>query len=391
MIAYVDMFSGIAGDMVLGAFVDLGVPVSYLQQTLSKCLSGFVLRTETVLEHHLRCVNLFVDVHDEKTSRHYKDIRQLIKKADVSDWVKAKSLDAFEKIALAESKIHNTELDKVHFHEIGGIDAIVDIMGSFLSAEYLGITKVYASKIPLGNGFVDTAHGKLPVPVPATAAIIKNIPVTTSDATTEIVTPTGAAVITTLASDFGTLPDMTISKTGYGKGKRETGSSLPNLLRILLGEENTAKEQAQQVIVIKTNVDDMNPEILGFVMERLLDHGALDVCYVPVQMKKNRPGVQIEVICTKEKCHELADLILSETSTLGVRYHLCERRVLERQEAFVDTSFGKIQVKKITGPDNCVRYLPEYEVCKKIALKEKLPLERVYECIRFDINNLDTD
>ncbi len=389
MIAYVDMVSGIAGDMALGAFIDLGVPVTFLEEKLGAFLTGFSLRTEEVYRHHLRAVNLYVDVDEKVTSRHYTDIRQMIEKAPASEWVKQKSLKAFEKIARAESKIHGIDIEKVHFHEIGAIDSIVDIVGTFLCVEYLNMKTVVASKVPLGSGFVECDHGRIPVPVPATVAILKDTPVTSSDATTEIVTPTGAAIITTLASDFGTMPDMRIVKTGYGAGKRETGASAPNLLRVILGRPDD--ESGADVVVIKTNIDDLNPEVLGFVMENLLEQGALDVCHVPVQMKKNRPGVQLEVICRKEKLDALSDLILAQTSALGVRYHECKRKVLERQVVSVKTSFGKVRVKRIIAPDQSIRYAPEFEVCKKIALENDIPLREVYDRIRFDVRSLDRD
>ena len=237
MIAYVDMFSGISGDMTLGAMIDLGVPVSWIEKELSSVLKGFQLKTNIVYQHHLRATDIIVDVSEEdNSSRNYKDIKDLIEKSSLPEKVKENSLLAFKKIARAESAIHGKDIETVHFHEIGGIDSIVDIIGSFLCVEYLGIKKVYASIIPLGSGSVKCSHGKIPVPVPATLLILKDVPVKPSDAATEIVTPTGAAIITTLASSFGEIPEMRIKKVGYGSGKRDTGSSLPNLLRIILGE-----------------------------------------------------------------------------------------------------------------------------------------------------------
>jgi uncharacterized protein (TIGR00299 family) protein len=311
MMLYLDLFSGISGDMTLGALIDLGVPREWLEKKLTPILSGFSLRSEIVFKHHLRAVNLFVDVTDANTARTYLDIRELILSADLPEQVKKNSLIAFERIAKAESTIHGKKIETVHFHEIGGIDSLVDIIGSFLGVEYLGIKTIIASKVPLGSGFVDCAHGRIPVPVPATLAILAGIPVTGSDATTEIVTPTGAAIVATLASKFGPLPEMEIAGIGYGAGKRETNSSLPNLLRMVLGKPLADKDREsgllpkignpvetaglfqsdsslkrETVFVVKTNVDDMNPEILGFVMELLLEKGALDVTFTPVYMKK---------------------------------------------------------------------------------------------------------
>ncbi|RLC03438.1 MAG: nickel pincer cofactor biosynthesis protein LarC [Deltaproteobacteria bacterium] len=395
MIAYVDMFSGISGDMTLGAMIDLGVPVSWLKKELSSVLKGFQLKTNIVYQHHLRATDIIVDVSEEdNSSRNYKDIKDLIEKSSLPEKVKENSLLAFKKIARAESAIHGKDIETVHFHEIGGIDSIVDIIGSFLCVEYLGIKKVYASIIPLGSGSVKCSHGKIPVPVPATLLILKDVPVKPSDAATEIVTPTGAAIITTLASSFGEIPEMRIKKVGYGSGKRDTGSSLPNLLRIILGDairdqKKTSAAQKETIHIVKTNVDDMSPEISGFLMENLFENKALDVCYVPVQMKKNRPGIQIEVMCRKKDLDNIIDIILSQTTSIGVRYHECERFFLLREKVFIKTLFGKLQVKKITNPDNTVRFVPEYDVAKKIAKDKKIALKDVYNQILCDAASLD--
>ncbi|SDU37210.1 nickel pincer cofactor biosynthesis protein LarC [Desulfobacula phenolica] len=395
MIAYFDMFSGISGDMTLGAFLDLGVPVDWLNEKLSGVLKGFELKTSIVYKHHLKAMDVVVDVIEEDcSSRNYKDIKTLIETCSLSETVKMNSLLAFKKIAQAESVIHGKDIETVHFHEIGGIDSIVDIIGSFLCVEYLGIKQVYASCIPLGSGFVTCSHGKIPVPVPATIAILKNIPVKPSDAKTEIVTPTGAAIICTLAASFGGMPEMTVKQVGYGSGKRDTGSTLPNLLRIVLGKERKDQKQEntniqkETIYVIKTNVDDMSPEVSGFLMETLFENQALDVCYVPVQMKKNRPGIQIEVMCRKENLDHIVRLILAQTTSIGVRYHECERSFLLRETAVIDTLFGKMQVKKITNPDKSIRFVPEYEAAKKVAKKKKIPLKDVYNQVLCDVNSL---
>jgi len=395
MIAYVDMFSGIRGDMTLGAMIDLGVPVSWLKKELSSVLKGFQLKTNIVYKHHLKATDIIVDVVEEdSSSRNYRDIRNLIEKSLLPEKVKKNSLSAFKKIARAESAIHGKDIETVHFHEIGGIDSIVDIIGSFLCVEYLGIKKVYASLVPFGSGFVKCAHGKIPVPVPATLLILKDVPVKPSDAATEIVTPTGAAIITTLASSFGEMPEMILKKVGYGSGKRETGSNLPNLLRIILGntirdQKGTGAVQKEAIHIVKTNVDDMSPEISGFLMETLFENKALDVCYVPVQMKKNRPGIQVEVMCRKKDLDTIIRIILNQTTSIGVRHHECERFFLLREKVFVKTIFGKLQVKKITNPDNTTRFVPEYDVAKRIAKEKKIALKDVYNQILYDAASLD--
>ncbi len=414
MILYLDLFSGISGDMTLGALVDLGVPLEWLEQKLAPVLSGFSLRSEIVFKHHLRAVNLFVDVKDELKARTYMDIRQIISSSDLPESVKKNSLGAFEKIAMAESRIHGKKIETVHFHEIGGVDSLVDIIGSFLGVDYLGVNTVIASKVPLGSGFVDCAHGSIPVPVPATLAILEGIPVTGSDATTEIVTPTGAAIVATLATSFGPMPEIKISRIGYGAGKRETNSRLPNLLRMVLGtapeveKTKTAKTDSshepsplktahlfpdslerETVFVVKTNVDDMNPEILGFVMEQLFEKGALDVTFTPVYMKKNRPGTKIEVICRGQELEVLSRLILTQTTAIGLRYHECNRLVLAREGVTLETSLGRILVKKITDPEKRIRFVPEYEACKQVALEQDLPLQDVYARVMAEVNPLD--
>jgi len=398
MIAYFDIFSGISGDMTLGAFIDLGVPTDWVEQELSTVLSGFKIESTVVEKNHLKATDITVNIVEQhEISRNYKDIKALIKKSSLPEKVKEHSLSAFKKIALAESHIHNKDIETIHFHEIGGIDSIVDIIGSFLCVEYLGIKKVFASVVPLGSGSVDCSHGQIPVPVPATLGILKNIPVKPSDATTEIVTPTGAAIISTLSSSFGTMPEMTIKKTGYGSGKKDTGSSLPNLLRIVLGEPATNKTeksisiQEETIYVVNTNIDDMSPEISGFLMEILFDNKALDVCYIPIQMKKNRPGMQIEVICKKEDLDNIINTILTETTSIGVRYHECKRESLVRENAIVETRFGNIKVKKIVNLDNSVSFIPEYEVAKEVAIKKQIPLKDIYNQIISDANSLDRD
>ena len=394
MILYLDMMAGIAGDMFLGAMVDLGVPVDWLKGRLSAVLDGFDLRTEIVFRSHLRAVNLHVDVTDHVTHRHYTNIREIIESADLPDPVRANALTAFKLIAQAEARIHGKDIETVHFHEIGGIDSLVDIIGSFLALDYLGVDQVAATPIPLGSGTIKCAHGIIPVPVPATVAILKGLEVTGSDAKTEIVTPTGASIVATLAPKFGAMPDMQIEKVGYGAGKRDTGASVPNLLRLVLGTPVVVKNCGEnilsdQVHVLNTNVDDMSPEGLGFVMDRLMEQGALDVSFTPAFMKKNRPATRIEVICHKEQLQSLATVLLSETTSIGVRYHLCDRMILKRESVDVETSLGRVNAKKIIVPNGQARIMPEYDDCKRIALEKELPFYQVYERILAESNPHD--
>jgi hypothetical protein len=394
MILYLDMMAGIAGDMFLGALVDLGVPVDWLKGKLSAVLDGFDLRTETVFRSHLRAVDLHVDVTDHVTHRHYTHIREMIESADLPDKVRANALTAFKHIAQAESRIHGKDIETVHFHEIGGIDSLVDIIGSFLALDYLGVDQVVATPIPLGSGTIKCAHGTIPVPVPATVAILKGLEVTESDAKTEIVTPTGASIVATLSPQFGGMPDMKIERVGYGAGKRDTGASVPNLLRLVLGSPAQVKSYGKnilsdQVHVLYTNVDDMSPEGLGFVMDRLMEQGALDVSFTPAFMKKNRPATRIEVICHKPQLQTLSKVLLSETSSIGVRYHVCDRMILRREPVNVETSLGYVNAKKIIRPNGQARIMPEYDECKRIAQEHNLPFYQVYERILAEANPLD--
>jgi len=390
MIAYFDVFSGISGDMTLGALIDLGIPLDWLSSKLEQIpLEGFEIRAESRKDNHLRATNVFVDIKDDLTSRNYQEIKKLIKNSALPASVKKNSLTAFEKIAEAESIIHNTPIDAVHFHELGGIDALVDIIGTFLCIDYLKIKEVHSSRIPLGSGLVKCSHGMIPVPVPAVLSILKGVPVYDSGVNTEIVTPTGAAIITTLAGSYGIMPDMSIQHTGYGSGKKDTGSDIPNLLRVILGSPeifNGHQSCAEsEVSVVQTNIDDMNPEIFGYLMDQLFNAGAFDVSHIPVQMKKNRPGIKLEVICDPQILSRIIQLILEQSSSTGVRYFKAKRSCLEREIIEKKTRFGQIKVKKITNLDSTIRFSPEYDVCRKIAIKKNMPLKDVFSQINLDL------
>lgn len=385
MILHLDLISGISGDMCLGALVDLGVAPEWLEAELTPLFKGFSIQTDLVFRNALRAVDLTVTVNDHETSRNYSDIRALIESGDLPPAVRKNSLAAFKKIAQAEADIHGRDIETVHFHEIGGIDSLVDILGTFLAVDHLGITRVTASEVPLGSGFVDCAHGRMPVPVPATLAILKNIPVTGSDATTEIVTPTGAAILAVLATRFGPMPAMQVEKIGYGAGKRDTGSRMPNLLRLVLGRAVSGPDtgrsaiRSESIAVLTTQVDDMNPEILGFVMDHLLEKGALDVTFAPVHMKKNRPGTRVEVLCRPKDRDAMIQEILTQTTAIGVRYQACDRAELHREPCVMDTVFGKVAAKKIRDPDGSERRVPEYEALAGIARDQGISLKIVYE------------
>ena len=383
MQAYFDCFSGISGDMALGALIDLGAPVDWLQNELSRLpLSGFRLAITPMMRNGIQATSVRVEIEDSGHSRDYKKIKSLLEGSPLSEDTKLKSLKIFEKLALAEARIHGCTPDEVHFHEVGGIDAIVDIVGTALCLEKLGIDRVISSRIPLGSGFVDCRHGRLPVPAPATIEILKEVPVYGSDAAAELVTPTGAAIITSLAKSFGPLPPMRVAKTGYGAGQRELPER-PNLLRVVTGTADAWAEgvTTDEITILETCIDDMNPELFGYLMERLFSDGALDVYWIPLYMKKNRPGTMVQVLCEEAGKDRLIQRLLSETTSLGVRYYKATRRILAREQLTIHTSFGEVRVKRVRDPDGSERLVPEFDVCRKIALKRDLPLRVVYDTI----------
>jgi len=381
--AYFDCFSGVSGDMILGALAHLGVPGDFIDDSIGQLLPGeFRLKVGASERMNIHGFRAEVIVKNKGKSRNYKQIRGLIGESKLSERVKTTSLKIFSRLAEVEAAIHGCAAEDVHFHELGGVDAIVDIVGASLGMEWLAIEKTVASEIPVGRGFIDCAHGRLPVPAPATVALLKGVPVYGTQVSSELVTPTGAAIVTSLAEDFGPMPGMQISEVGYGVGAAKL-KEWPNLLRVVIGECETVSEK-DQVQVVETNIDDMNPEIFGFVMERLFEDGALDVIWIPIFMKKNRPGTMIQVLCDKGRREKVIERILSETTATGVRHYSVERRKLLRRVKEATTNFGKVQVKEISGPMGRV-VVPEYEDCKRIALKEKIPLKRVYELISREI------
>lgn len=379
MIAYFDCFSGISGDMTLGALVDLGVPSDWLEQTLKSQLSmdDFSLKVNRVSCSGIESSSVNVEVF-ESVERDYQSISQMLSESRLASEVKQMSLAMFDRLADAEAKIHGCPKASVHFHEVGGVDAIVDMVGTALGICYLGIDKVYASPLPLGSGSVTCSHGILPVPAPATVALLKGVPVYGSEIPFELVTPTGAAIITTLAEKFGPIPDMIVDKTGYGAGKRQI-ESRPNLLRILTGSLPEINKGA--MIIVETCIDDMNPELYGYVVDRLFALGAKDVYIIPVFMKKGRPGVLLQVLCEQSLRLSVSSEMLTETSAIGVRYYRVERHILQREKIVVDTPYGFVDAKRVRTPDGTWRISPEYESCRQIAESANIALSRVYEAV----------
>jgi uncharacterized protein (TIGR00299 family) protein len=376
-VAYFDCFSGISGDMILGALVDLGVDVDYLKGQFKKIdISGYDIKAKKVEKQHIHGTKVDIVIKEKQRHRSLKDINELIDKSGLDKEVKQSSKKIFLKIAEVESKIHNIDINKVHFDEIGALDSILDVVGAVIGLKKLNIEKVYSSHLNLGRGFVECSHGLIPVPAPATAEILKGVPVYSTNVEAELVTPTGSAVITSLTNDFGPMPPMTIDKLGYGAGKADFQH--PNLLRIFIGDLVSAYD-TDFTNMIETNIDDINPEIYSYLVQKLLDHGALDVFLTNIQMKKSRPAVKLSVISSLEDTEKLTDMIFNETTTLGVRIYQTERRKLFIKKKRVKTKYGDITIKVGKLNDKVKTISPEYEDCQSIAEKNNIPLKDIYD------------
>lgn len=382
-LAYFDCFSGISGDMTLGALVHLGVPVKWLSDTIKALpLDGFEISSRIVMHNGIKATHVNVNTQETHHHRHYHHIQEMIGNSTLSEAIKKKSLSIFDCLAEAEAKVHNCSKASVHFHEVGGIDAIVDIVGTCLCLEWLGIDKIVASALPMGGGFVECAHGVIPVPAPAVVELLKGKPVYGGKERRELVTPTGAAILIGTSAEFGAMPELHIENVGYGAGSRELEHQ-PNFLRVILGKEarNDLADATEKLVMVETCIDDMNPEIFSYLMDRLFADGALDVFWVPVQMKKSRPGTLVKVLCAPEHRATLVQRILTETSTLGVRYYEVLRSSLVRETVEAETAFGKVVVKRVKGMDGRMRLIPEFEVCRQMADERRLPLLEIYETI----------
>lgn len=374
-ILFFDCFSGISGDMTLAALLDLGLPQEKLSEELAKLdVEKYSLQLYCGERQGIRGLGLAVKIiSPPKDHRHFGEIRQLIENSSLSDRVKKISLNIFQRLAEAEAKIHNQSVEEVHFHEVGALDSIVDIVGVAIGIDYFQPDKIFSSELPVGRGFVNCQHGRLPLPAPATAEILKGYPLKSVDLEEELVTPTGAAIIAALSSGVISFPSMQVEKIGYGLGKKDFADR-PNLLRLFWGE-STQNYLADKVFILEANIDDMNPEFYGYLIERLFAEGALDVSLSHLIMKKNRPGTMLRVIAHDYDVNKLIELILRESTTLGVRFYEARRKKLPREIKEVETKYGKIRVK-IAGD---LRFQPEYEDCKRIALEKGVPIQEVYK------------
>lgn len=376
--AYFDLVSGISGDMTVAALLDLGVPRKRLQEELGR-LTGvnFRLRVGRKTVNGIRAVRFQVRAGVDEPRRSWADIRGLIEASGLSAAVKSRSLAIFSKLAQAEGKIHGVPPERVHFHEVGAVDSIVDIVAAAVGTCVLEIDDFACSAVPLGRGLTRSLHGVLPVPAPATLELLKGFPIQGSDIEAENVTPTGAAILSALVTRKGEAPAMRVERTGYGAGTLEFADR-PNVLRVVLGEDASVLGH-QRMLVMETHIDDMNPEFYDHVLERLFAAGARDVTLSPLQMKKNRPGTLLRVIAEPELRDALAEIVLAETSTLGVRYHPVDRLVLPRETLKLKTRFGVLTVKVADEPGGGKRATPEYDEARKIAVSRNVPLRVVYD------------
>ncbi|MCK4239885.1 MAG: nickel pincer cofactor biosynthesis protein LarC, partial [Candidatus Lokiarchaeota archaeon] len=350
--------------------------IEYLKNEFKKInISGYEINAEKIKKRDISCIKVNITVKDKQKHRSLKEINALIDKSELNPEVKKKSKDIFLKLAKAESKVHNIDIDKIHFHEIGAIDSILDIIGAVIGLDKLNLKKIYCSTIPVGRGFVKSAHGKLPIPAPATSELLKGIPTYSTKVEGELVTPTGAAIITSLTNNFGEMPLIQIEKIGYGAGKSDFDH--PNLLRIFVGE-SLENYDTDVVNVIEVNIDDMNPEYYEVVFEKLLKNGALDVYLTNIQMKKNRPGIKLSIISPLEITNELTDIIFNETTTFGLRIYKTNRKKLFVEKEKVETKYGEITIKIGKTKDEIKLISPEYEDCKKLAQENNVSLKEIY-------------
>jgi len=386
---YFDCFSGISGDMTLGALLDLGLDENRFRNELAGLnLGGYDIAIEKVNKHRIVGTDIRVILHEEQGDhrgghdgeRNLADIEKLIESSALNKSVKDFSVKVFREIAEAEARVHNAALHEIHFHEVGAVDSIVDIVGVGIALDMLDVHKICSSPVHDGHGFISCRHGVLPVPVPAVMEILtkSNIPYMCDDVNTELVTPTGIGLLKCLAPEFGLMPLMKIDRVGYGFGKRETGRF--NALRIVAGELYDAAASIEEITELETNIDDMNPEILGYVIEKLFQEGALDVFSTPVYMKKNRPAVMLTVLTDPSNEEKIKNILFAETSTLGIRRTLKQRCCMDREIITVNTPYGEIRVKAATM-GKLKKAAPEYEDCKKAAHAHGVSLMNVYNAV----------
>jgi len=377
-IGYFDCFSGASGDMILGSMIDGGLSPEGLREELEKLrLRNVSLKVKKVLRGGISATQAIVEGKDEKRhSRSLKEIFRIIDQSRLESEVKERSREVFERIASVEAKIHRRPMEEIHFHEIGGLDSVVDIVGAVWGFQQMEIEKLYVSRVNVGTGFVRCEHGLLPVPAPATLALMKGKPIYSSGVERELLTPTGAALLTSLGSEFGKMPVMKAERTGYGAGKDDLPH--PNLLRLIIGKEE-AVDRKEKVMVVETNIDDMNPQLYDYVMEKLLGMEVQEVFLTPILMKKNRPATLLTVICSEEKLSSVIDFLIRETTTLGLRWREEERSCADREILPLQTRYGKIRFKLAKWEGRVANFSPEYDDCKRLALSHRVSIKEIFE------------
>jgi uncharacterized protein (TIGR00299 family) protein len=378
-LVYFDCFSGISGDMALGALVDAGCDVQHLRAELEKLnVSGWQLSAEKVWKNGMAATYVKVSAEDQQKHRSLSAILEILSNSQLAGPVRERAAAIFQRLGQAEARVHDVPLEKIHFHEVGAIDAIVDIVGACVGFAALGIEKFACSPLNVGGGTAKMAHGVLPVPAPATASLLKGKPTYSNGVQSELVTPTGAAIIATLCDSAGPQPPMTVASIGYGAGTADLEGQ-PNVLRIMIGEavEKIVPGYDEEIAVIEANLDDMNPQIYGYVLEKALAAGALDVYTTPVQMKKNRPGTLLTILCKPSDTNALISLIFAETTTFGARTYRAQRRALPRESVKVTTTYGDVRIKLSRVNGRILHVAPEYDDCRKLATEKNVPLQQV--------------
>ncbi len=374
--------------MILGAMVGAGVDPNALREQLSLLnVEGFKIGFESVDRSGLSATYARVETVHEHKHRHLSDIRRIIEASGVTDGAKDLSLRIFTRLAEAEARVHNEPIEKVHFHEVGALDAIVDVVGAAICFDLLKIERFVSSPLHVGSGMIEMAHGRFPVPPPAVTELLRGVPFYSGDVKGELLTPTGAAIITTVCSEYGPIPRIKTDRTGYGAGTREY-ENFPNVLRVLVGETETNDAASERLWMLETNLDDASPQIVGHVMDRVFEAGALDCYFTAVQMKKNRPGVLLSVLCGPAEKEAVMKLLFTETTTLGIRSYEVERRALRRSVVQVETQYGPIFVKVAYLNGSVVNEMPEFEQCREAAIRANVPLKVVEEAARVALANI---
>ena len=379
-LAYFDCFSGISGDMTLGALVDAGCSLELLRSGLQGLqIPGWTISSEKVWKNGMAATFVRVATEDQTKHRSLSAILEIFEKSQLSESVQKNAAAIFRKLGEAEASVHDVPLEKIHFHEVGAVDAIVDIVGACIAFDALGIEKFACSPLNVGGGTAKMAHGVLPVPAPATAKLLQGKPTYSNGVQRELVTPTGAAIVSTLCDTFGPQPRMTVSAIGYGAGSIELEGQ-PNVVRIMIGEaaDNVIAGCDEEISVVEANLDDMNPQIYGYFLEKALAAGALDVYTTPVQMKKNRPGTLLTLLCKPQDTNSLMSLVFAETTTFGARTYRAQRRTLPRESVNVHTQFGDVRVKLSRVNGRILHVAPEFDDCRKLAVEKNVPLQRVF-------------